>query len=88
MDYLQYLYSNVEQDWLSAVAAFNAGEGRVFKAIERNKYRGKPTDFWSLNLPKQNTIYIPKLLALAELLKKVKNTLSLCLCLLTSPKLK
>lgn len=69
MDYLQYLYSNVEQDWLSAVAAFNAGEGRVFKAIERNRYRGKPTDFWSLNLPKQNTSYIPKLLALAELLK-------------------
>jgi membrane-bound lytic murein transglycosylase D len=69
MDYLQYLYSNVDQDWLSAVAAFNAGEGRVFKAIERNKYRGKPTDFWSLNLPKQNTSYIPKLLALAELLK-------------------
>lgn len=69
MDYLQYLYSNVDQDWLSAVAAFNAGEGRVFKAIERNKYRGKPTDFWSLNLPKQNTTYIPKLLALAELLK-------------------
>jgi membrane-bound lytic murein transglycosylase D len=69
MDYLQYLYSNVEQDWLSAVAAFNAGEGRVFKAIERNKYRGKPTDFWSLNLPKQNTSYIPKLLAIAELLK-------------------
>jgi membrane-bound lytic murein transglycosylase D len=69
MDYLQYLYSNVDQDWLSAVAAFNAGEGRVFKAIERNKYRGKPTDFWSLNLPKQNTTYIPKLLALAELMK-------------------
>lgn len=69
MDYLQYLYSNVDQDWLSAVAAFNAGEGRVFKAIERNRYRGKPTDFWSLNLPKQNTTYIPKLLALVKLLK-------------------
>lgn len=73
MDYLQYLYSNVDQDWLSAVAAFNAGEGRVFKAIERNRYRGKPTDFWSLNLPKQNTSYIPKLLALAELLKNSKK---------------
>jgi membrane-bound lytic murein transglycosylase D len=73
MDYLQYLYSNVDQDWLSAVAAFNAGEGRVFKAIERNKYRGKPTDFWSLNLPKQNTSYIPKLLALAELLKNTQK---------------
>lgn len=73
MDYLQYLYSNVDQDWLSAVAAFNAGEGRVFKAIERNRYRGKPTDFWSLNLPKQNTSYIPKLLALAELLKNTEK---------------
>ncbi|MBU0911938.1 MAG: LysM peptidoglycan-binding domain-containing protein [Gammaproteobacteria bacterium] len=69
MDYLQYLYSNVDQDWLSAVAAFNAGEGRVFKAIERNRAKGKAVDFWSLNLPKQTTAYIPKLLALAELLK-------------------
>jgi membrane-bound lytic murein transglycosylase D len=73
LDYLQYLYSNVDQDWLSAVAAFNAGEGRVFKAIERNRYRGKPTDFWSLNLPKQNTSYIPKLLALADLLKNAEK---------------
>lgn len=73
LDYLQYLYSNVDQDWLSAVAAFNAGEGRVFKAIERNRYRGKPTDFWSLNLPKQNTSYIPKLLALADLLKNTQK---------------
>ncbi|WP_419571833.1 LysM peptidoglycan-binding domain-containing protein [Rheinheimera sp.] len=68
-DYLKYLYSNVDQDWLSAVAAFNAGEGRVFKALERNRYSARPTDFWSLHLPKQTTSYIPKLLALAELLK-------------------
>ncbi|WP_337880411.1 LysM peptidoglycan-binding domain-containing protein [Rheinheimera sp.] len=68
-DYLKYLYSNVDQDWLSAVAAFNAGEGRVFKAVERNRYSGRPTDFWSLHLPKQSTSYIPKLLALAQLLK-------------------
>jgi membrane-bound lytic murein transglycosylase D len=73
LDYLQYLYSNAEQDWLSAVAAFNAGEGRVFKAIENNRYKGRPTDFWSLHLPKQNTSYIPKLLALAELLKNTQK---------------
>ncbi|RVT45837.1 LysM peptidoglycan-binding domain-containing protein [Rheinheimera sediminis] len=69
MDYLQYLYSNVNQDWLSAIAAFNAGEGRVFAAINKNRKSGKATDFWSLNLPKETTAYIPKLLALAELLK-------------------
>ncbi|MBU1618332.1 MAG: LysM peptidoglycan-binding domain-containing protein [Gammaproteobacteria bacterium] len=73
MDYLQYLYSNVDQDWLSAVAAFNAGEGRVFRAIKRNRNSGKPVDFWSLNLPKETTSYIPKLLALAELLKNAEK---------------
>jgi len=68
-DYLKYIYSNADQDWLSAIAGFNSGENRVFKAIEQNKKVGKATDFWSLQLPSQSTSYIPKLLALAELMK-------------------
>lgn len=69
LDYLQYLYNNLGQDWLNAVAGFNSGEGRVQNAIAANRAKGKPIDFWSLNLPKQSTIYLPKWLALIDLLQ-------------------
>ena len=51
-----------------ALAAYNSGSGTVRKAIRRNKKRGKPTDFWSLDLPKETRAYVPKLLALKKLI--------------------
>lgn len=60
-------------DWLLTVAAYNSGEGRVLKAIKQNKARGKPTDFWNLSLPRETTVYVPKMLALSELLKYNKR---------------
>jgi membrane-bound lytic murein transglycosylase D len=73
LDYLQYLYNNLGQDWLNAVAGFNSGEGRVQKAIAANLAKGKAIDFWSLNLPKQSTIYLPKWLALIDLLQHAEK---------------
>lgn len=55
-------------DWLLALAAYNAGGGNVSKAIRKNKRRNKPTDFWSLKLPRETSAYSPKMVALAELL--------------------
>lgn len=66
--YLKYLNKRFKGDWLHALAAYNSGEGNVSKAIKRNKRRGKKTDFWSLKLPKETKAYVPKLLALAEML--------------------
>jgi len=54
-------------DWLHALAAYNSGSGNVRKAIARNQRRGKSTDFFSLNLPRETEAYVPKLLALAKL---------------------
>jgi len=68
LDYLEYLYNEFDQDWLHALAAYNSGEGNVSKAIKANLKAGKPTDFWSLNLPRETKAYVPKLLALAQLL--------------------
>lgn len=73
LDYLQYLYNNLGNDWLNAVAGFNSGEGRVQNAIASNRAKGKPIDFWSLNLPKQSTIYLPKWLALIDLLQHAEK---------------
>ncbi|MBV2128052.1 lytic transglycosylase [Arsukibacterium indicum] len=70
LDYLQYLYNTLEHDWLNAIAAYNAGEGRIGRAIRANKKRRLPTDFWSLDLPAETTVYVPKLLALVDILKR------------------
>ncbi|MAD77194.1 MAG: lytic transglycosylase [Rheinheimera sp.] len=70
LDYLQYLYNTLEHDWLNAIAAYNAGEGRIGRAIRANQKRRLPTDFWSLDLPAETTVYVPKLLALVDILKR------------------
>ena len=69
LDYLQKLHNDFG-DWQLALAAYNSGEGTVGRAIRRNKKAGKPTDFWSLTLPKETSAYVPKLLAIAELVKQ------------------
>ena len=69
MDYLTYLNNMFDGNWLHALAAYNSGEGRVSRAIRSNKRAGKPTDFWSLDLPRETRAYVPKLLALADILK-------------------
>ncbi|MDW7550337.1 LysM peptidoglycan-binding domain-containing protein [Pseudoalteromonas sp. SCSIO 43201] len=69
LEYLLYLHQRFNGDWLHALAAYNSGEGRVKKAIAKNKKAGKPTHFWHLKLPKETAEYVPKLLALSHLLK-------------------
>jgi len=73
LDMMQRLNTMFGGDWLLTVAAYNSGEGRVLKAIKQNKARGKPTDFWHLSLPRETTVYVPKMLALSELLKHNKR---------------
>ncbi len=67
--YLQQLNKRFNGDWLLALAAYNAGGGTVSQAIKRNQKANKATDYWSLQLPKETMIYVPKLLAIAELIK-------------------
>ncbi|MGH8433009.1 MAG: transglycosylase SLT domain-containing protein, partial [Pseudomonas sp.] len=67
MNYLSRLHVMFNGDWLLALAAYNAGEGTVSRAIERNQKLGLPTDYWNLPLPKETQDYVPKLLALSQL---------------------
>jgi len=73
LDMMQRLNKMFDGDWLLTVAAYNSGEGRVLKAMKANKARGKPTDFWSLPLPRETKIYVPKMLALSEIFKNSKQ---------------
>ncbi|MGI9286911.1 MAG: LysM peptidoglycan-binding domain-containing protein [Pseudomonadales bacterium] len=70
LSYLYHLYEELDQDWLLALAAYNTGEGNVKRAIKRNRKAGKPTDFWNLKLPRETSAYVPKLLAVAKLIKQ------------------
>lgn len=65
--YLKKLNNDFGGDWLLALAAYNAGEGTVSRAIKRNQDENKPTDFWSLSLPQETKTYVPRLLAVARL---------------------
>ena len=66
ISYLTRLKEMFNGDWLLALAAYNAGEGRVSRAIERNQKLGLPTDYWNLSLPTETQNYVPKLLALSQ----------------------
>lgn len=65
LDYLEKLNVQFDGDWLLAAAAYNWGQGNVKRAIRRNAKRGKPTDFWSLRLPRETRSYVPRWLAVA-----------------------
>jgi len=69
LDYLAYLGDYFNGDWLLAIGAYDTGEGSIQQAIEHNERRGIDTDFWSLHLPKETQAYVPKVLALATILK-------------------
>ena len=71
--YLKYLNRYFDGDWLLALAAYNSGEGRVRRAMKSNARKNKPTDFWSLDLPKETRDYVPKLLALADIIKRPED---------------
>ena len=67
LDYLDHLQQRFKGDWLLALAAYNSGEGTVLKAQRRNRRKGKPTGFWDLDLPRETRDYVPKLIALKQL---------------------
>jgi membrane-bound lytic murein transglycosylase D len=73
MAYLTYLNKMFDGNWLHALAAYNSGEGRVLGAIKKNKKMNKSTDFWSLDLPRETRAYVPKLLALADILSNAEK---------------
>ncbi len=67
LKYLKYLHELMDGDWMLAVASYNSGEGNVLKAVRRNKAKLLPTDFWNLKLSRETSSYVPKLIALVEI---------------------
>lgn len=70
--YLSDLYK-MFGDWSLALAAYNAGEGRVYKAV--NRYG--ENDYWNLlgtkHLPRETKDYVPKFIAAITIAKQPEN---------------
>ena len=72
LDYLQKLFMDFGS-WELALAAYNCGEGCVSRAQQRNAARGLPTDYASLNLPVETKHYVPKLMAIKQLIMEPES---------------
>lgn len=67
LDYLQKIYALAGNDWFLALASYNWGENAVARAMRRNQARGLPTDYLSLTMPAETRHYVPKLIALKNI---------------------
>lgn len=66
LNYLQRLH-DMFGNWELALAAYNCGEGCVGRAIAANQKRGLPADYLSLKLPPETRNYLPKLIAVKNI---------------------
>lgn len=71
LEYFAYLKNYFNQNWLLAIAAYDSGEGTVQNAIGYG--RGTDADFWNLPLPRETQAYVPRLLALAEIIANPRH---------------
>lgn len=69
LNYLQYLYKFFDGDWILAFAAYDSGEGTMARIIKNSQQTSKKIHFWSLPVPSETKAYIPRLLALAEIIQ-------------------
>lgn len=68
LDYLEFLHG-IFKDWQLALAAYNWGEEAVLRAIQRNQAKGLATDYESLTLPEETRYYVPKLMAIRNIVQ-------------------
>ncbi len=68
LDYLEFLHG-LFRDWQLALAAYNWGEEAVQRAIQRNLARGLATDYESLTMPEETRYYLPKLMAIRNIVQ-------------------
>lgn len=69
LTYLTQLAKRFDGDWELALASYNAGAGNVSRAIRRNTGLGRKTDFWHLSLPQETRAYVPKLIAISQIIR-------------------
>jgi membrane-bound lytic murein transglycosylase D len=70
--YFSYLYSIFHQ-WEPAIGAYNCGEGCMYQAILDSGQKIGDVDYSELELPEHAANYVPKLIALANIIENPKR---------------
>ncbi len=70
LDYLAKIHEMHDRDWFLALASYNWGENAVARAVRNNRARGLPTDYLSLSMPNETRHYVPKLIALKNIVMR------------------
>jgi membrane-bound lytic murein transglycosylase D len=73
LNYLVYLNKFFNGNWILAFAAYDSGEGTIARAIKATTRPGRPVNFWNLPVSRETKLYIPRLLALAEVINNPKR---------------
>lgn len=68
LTYLERLADSFDGDWLLALASYNAGRGTVSNAMTRARHEGLEPHYWNLRLPGETMVYVPRVLAMREIL--------------------
>ncbi len=69
LDYLQFLEQEFKGDWFLALSGYNAGENRIHRARRTNKQLKKPLDYSHLKLNGETRRFVPKLIALRNIVR-------------------
>jgi membrane-bound lytic murein transglycosylase D len=69
LNYLTYLHKFFHGNWILAIAAYDSGEGTMARIIKKSGQSRDHVSFWSLPVPNETKAYIPRLLALAEIIQ-------------------
>jgi len=68
LDYLDYLSGEFNGDWELVFAAYNAGEGAIRRAMKKNLRKNRPSNYSHLSLSRETSEYVPKLLAVRNII--------------------
>ena len=66
--FLRDMHRHFKKDWLLAIASYNTGAGMVGRSIRKANYTIGDKTFWDLDLPRETEIYVPKLIALRDII--------------------
>ncbi len=73
LNYLVYLNKFFNGNWTLAIASYDAGEGTISRAIKAAQQENRSTSFWDLPVPGETQIYVPRLLAFAEIINNAQQ---------------
>ena len=68
LDYLSHLNLIFDNDWTLALAAYNAGENGIHRAIRKNQDQNKSTRYSDLKLKQETSNFVPKLIAVKKII--------------------